>query len=422
MMKSALSLCFLATLPCVAQAATDVSTFPVAELTGWGQILIPVPTGYEATCFKEGDSFRFSLAKPKQPAALVIFNGFSPAAAEEGERCYAEIAGKRRKGFIVTQADGTKAHEFLLEDGPAGSVYVVTLPASEDAALMLAVMEAMQFPKAEDTNSSPIKEPASTETKTFRAKGSFTMAVPTDLRVVETKEGDAYFFHFLNAKGDRVMSIYSGYAPAVQTGGKSCTAVIAGKKEEGTQLTGDLEPSAAMLSPAPGKTPRDGEEYVIPGGAEGALYHITLYDTPHRAQLAGVLAGMHFSGGSPLPAAAAEKSAALRASAEACVQQANMILSAVKDRAGADAAVAQLRPLADTMQANNKAAAALQQRYGRALHAYLHAPDKPNSELSPTTKQRKDAPENEIQRVHEADCYGSEALEEMLLRFMGIGD
>lgn len=421
-MKSALTLCFVAAVPGLAQPAVDVSTFPVAELAGWGQILLPVPPGYEVTCYKEGESFRFTLSKPKQFAALVIENSFAPAVAEEGERCYAEIAGKRRKGSVVTQQDGSKAHEFLLEDGAAGASYVVTLPASEDAELMLSVMGAMRFPQGASTVTSPLAEPAPTETKTFRAKGAFTMAVPTDLRVVETKEGDAYFFHFLNAAGDRVLSIYSGYAPAVQTGSKSCTAVIAGKKEEGTLLTGDMEPTAAMLSPAPGKTPRDGAEFVIPGGAEGALYHITLYETPHRAQLADSLASMVFTGGSPLPAAAAEKSAALRLSAETCVRQANIVLSAVKDRASADAAVPLLRPLADTMQVNDKAAAALQARYGRALHAYLHVPDKPNTELSPTTKQRRNSPENEIQRVHEADCYGSAELELLLLRFMGIED
>lgn len=425
MMKSALSLCCLAVLPCLAQETADVSTYPVAELTGWGQILIPVPPGYEASCFKSENAFRFTLAKPKQAAALEIYNGFEPTVAEEGERCYAEIAGKRRKGTIVTREDGNMAHEFLLPDGPAGSAYVVTLPASEDSAVMLAVTAALKFdatPASRTADVPPASETAPAEPQTFRAKGTFTIAVPADLRVAETKDGDAYLFHFLNTSGDRVMSIYSGYAPAVQTGGKSCTATIAGNTVEGNVLSADSEPTAALLSPAPGKTPRNGEEYVLPGGAEGALYHITIFDTPHRKVLLGALASMSFSGGSPLPSAAVEKCTALRANAEECMKQANLILSQVKDRTSADAAVEKLRPLADTMQANDKAAAALQQRYGRALHAYLHAPDKPNSELSPTTRQSKNAPENEIQRVHEEECYGSEALDEMLLRFLGITD
>lgn len=426
-MKNALTLCLLASLPCMAQQAVDVSALPVVTLEGWGQLQLPVPEGYEAICFKGENHFVFSLAKPKQQPALEIYNGFAPAAAEVGERCYAEIAGKRRKGVVVAQEEGGTAHEFLLEDGPAGSSYLITLPGGSDCGLMQAVLAAMRFaetPSTGNTSASDDETPveaAPPTVQTFKCKGSFTLTVPGDLRVVESKEGDAYLFHFLTPKGDRVLCIYCGYAPAVQTGGETCTAVIAGKETEGNKLTGDVEPSAALPIAAPGKTPREGEEYVLPGGAEGALYHITLYDTPRRGQMLAMLSAMTMAGGSPLPASAQEQSSALRESAEACVRNANLILADVKDRATADAAVSKLCPLADTMQANDKAAAALQRRYGRALHAYLHAPDKPAAELSPTTKQnRSDKPENEIQRVHEADCYGSEALEELLLRFMGI--
>lgn len=419
MMKSALSLCFLAALPCVAQDAVDVSAFPLATAEGWGTITLPVPPGYEVSCLKGDNEFTFTLAKPKQAPALEIYNGFEPPAAEEGEKCYADIAGKRRRGVIVTREDGTAAHEFLLPDGPAGSAYLVTLPASPDAGIMMAVMNALRFdnktaaapPAAEEAP--PADAPATP--KTFRGKGSFTLAVPADLRVVETKDGDSYFVHFLSPAGETVMSIYNGYAPAVQTGGKPCTAVIAGTNITGNAISGDIEPSAV-----PGKTPRRGEEYVLPGGAEGAIYHITVFDTPRRAQMLSALAAMTLSGGSPLPESAGQQIAALRENAESCVRNANLILSKVKDRESADAAVAELAPLADAMQKNDKAAAALQQRYGRAMHSYLQIPDKSDKELSPTTNARRSEPENEIQRVHDADCYGSEALETLLMRFLGI--
>lgn len=424
-MKTALSLCLLTVLPCVAQDAVDVSAFPPATAECWGKVTIPVPPGYEVSVFKGDNHFIISLAKGKKKPALKIYNGFDPPEAEEGEKCYADIAGKRRRGLMVTQEDGSKVHEFLLPDGPMGSAYLVTLPPSPDAAVMMAVMNALQFDTAAATSTRSETEEAPTADapmtpRTFRVKGSFTLAVPDDLRVTETKDGDATFVHFLSPKGQRVMSIYNGYAPAVQTGGKPCSAVIAGKETEGNKLSGEAEPTAAMLAPGPGKIPADGEEYVIPGGAEGALYHITIFDTTRRAQMLGIVAGMVLSGGSPLPESAQQQIAALRESAETCVRSANLILAKVKDRASADAAVAELTPLADAMQKNDKAAAALQSRYGRALHGYLHAPDKSDEELSPTTKSRRSEPENEIQRVHEADCYGSEALDDLLLRFMGI--
>lgn len=419
MMKSALSLCLLATLPCVAQDAADVSTFPTATAEGWGTFTLPIPPGYELSCFKGDHHFIFSLAKPKQKPALEIYNGFEPAPTEEGEKCYADIAGKRRRGVIVTREDGETAHEFLLPDGPAGSAYLVTLHASPDAGMMLSVLDALRFgtKNAADKDSAdalPAADAPATP-RTFRGKGSYTLVVPDDLRVVETQDSDASFVHFLSPKGETVLSIYNGYSPLVQTGTKPCTAVIAGKETEGNRLSGDIE-----LSVVPGKTPRDGEEYVLPGGAEGALYHITVFDTPRREQMMRMLSTMTLSGGSPLPESARQQVEALRESAEACVRNANLILAKVKDRAGADAAVAELAPLTEVMQKNDKAAAALQQRYGRALHSYLHAPDKSDKELSPTTTPRRDEPENEIQRVHEADCYGSAALEELLLRFMGI--
>lgn len=425
MMKTALSLCLFGVLPVLAQDAVDVSAFPPATADCWGKVTLRVPPGYEVSVFKGDNHFVVSLAKGKEKPALEIYNGFAPPAAEEGEPCYADIAGTRCRGLVVTREDGSTAHEFLIPDGPAGSSYLVTLPPSPDVAVMSAVMNALQFDTMTTGTGRKEKEEAPaadapTTPRTFRTKGSLTMAVPDDIRVAETKDGDASFIHFLSPKGQRVMSIYNGYAPAIQTGGKPCTAIIAGKEVEGNRLSGEVEPAAAMISPGPGKIPSDGEEYVIPGGAEGALYHITIFDTPRRAQMLSIVAGMALSGGSPLPESAVRQVAALRESAEACVRNANIILSKVTDRASADAAVAELKPLAEIMQKNDKSAGALQSRYGRALHAYLHAPDKSDSELSPTTPSANSAAENEIQRVHEADCYGSSALEELLLRFMGI--
>lgn len=424
-MKSALSLCLVAALPVLAQEAADVSAFPVVTLEGWGRFTLPVPPDYEAICFKGEDYFIFSLAKKKEKAALEIYNGFTPAVTTEGERCYTEIAGKRRKGVIVPQDEGGTAHEFLLEEHSAGAAYLVTLPGGPDAGLMTAVLAAMRFidkPAAESKSILTAETPSDAPgiPRSFRCKGAFSLTVPADLRVIENKADDAYQFHFMTPKGDLALYIYCGYAPTIQTGGESCSAVIAGKTIEGNKLTGTAEPSAAVAGSAPKRMPAKGEEYVLPGAAEGALYHIIIPEGPYQPRMMAMLAAMQMSGGSPLPAAAQEQSAALRESAETCVRNANLILAKVKDRASADAAVAELQPLADTMQANDKAAAALQKRYGRALHAYLHAPDKPDSELSPTTSARKTEPENEIQRVHEADCYGSAALEDLLMRFMGI--
>lgn len=423
-MKTALSLCLLAALPCVAQDAVDVSTFPKATAEGWGKVIFPVPPGYEVAVFKGDNHFVFSLAKPKQKPALEIYNGFEPPASEGGAKSYTDIAGKQRRGLSVEQEDGSTTYEFLLPDGPAGSAYLVTLPPSPDAGLMLAVLKEIRFEDTTGDTARPAKEAAPptdapATSRTFRAKGSFTLAVPDDLRVAEVTYGDSLYVHFLNPAGERVLTIFNGHETATYSGGKPCTAVIAGKETEGNTLKGELPPGAQMPT-GPGSIPKNGEEYVIAGGAEGSLYHITIFDTPRRAQVLGMVAGMVLSGGSPLPESAQQQVATLRASAEDCVRRANLILSKVKDRESADAAVAELAPLADIMQRNDKSAAGLEQRYGRALQSYLSTPDKPDSELSPTTSARRSAPENEIQRVHDADCYGSEALEELLLRFLGI--
>lgn len=424
MMKTALSLCLLSVLPCVAQDAVDVNTFPKATAEGWGKVVFPVPPGYEVSVFKGDNHFVFSLAKPKQKPALEIYNGFEPPASEGGTKSYTDIAGKQRRGMAVVQEDGSETYEFLIPDGPMGSAYLVTLPPGPDAGLMLAVLKEIRFEDTTGDTARSAKEAAPppdapTTSRTFRAKGSFTLAVPDDLRVAEVKCGDSLYVHFLSPAGERVLTIFNGHETATYSGGEPCTAVIAGKETEGNTLKGELPPGALMPT-GPGSIPKNGEEYVIAGGAEGALYHITVYDTPRRAQMLGMVAGMVLSGGSPLPESAVQQVAALRESAETCVRNANIILAKVKDRASADAAVAELKPLAEVMQKNDKAAAALQSRYGRALHAYLHAPDKSDGELSPGTTSRRSDPENEIQRVHEADCYGSEALDELLLRFMGI--
>lgn len=424
MMRNALILSLFAALPALTQENVQPSVYPVATVEGWGTVSLRVPPEYEVTCLKRENEFIFTLAKPKSAPALEIYNGFAPPLAGEGENCYAKIAGKRCKGTIVPQENGGETHEFLLPDGPSGSTYLITLHGGPDAKLMQEVMETLSFDTpAAAPDTAPEKEaapPPPPTVQTFSCKGSFTLTVPGELRVVETKAEDAYYFHFLTAKGERALTIYSGYSPAVQTGGAACTAEIAGKSTEGNKLTGEIEPAAALIPHAPGAVPGDGEEYVVPGGADGALYHLIVYESPLKKQVLAMLAAMRMSGGSPLPESARQQSTALRESAEACVRAANILLARVTDRATADAAARELLPLADTMQANDKAAAALQRRYGRALHAYLHAPDKSNAELSPGTKQSKNQPENEIQRVHEADCYGSEALENLLLRFMGI--
>lgn len=426
-MKTTFSLCLLATLPCWAQDAVDAAAFPRATLEGWGIVTLPVPPGYEATGFKGEKHFVFSLAKPKQKPALEIYNGFEPSLTTEGEKCYAEIAGKRRRGVIVPQENGGTTHEFLLDDGPAGSVYLVTLHPTEDAAAIQAALAELRF-DTKPTESAPSRRSIAADTppaestaavKTFRGKGTFSLPVPNDVRVVESRDGEAYLFSFLTEKGTCAASIYSGYAPAQHTGGKPCTAVIAGQKTEGSKFSGAEEPMPDDMS-SPGAVPTRGEEYLLQGGAEGALYHITVYETPHRDRMLAMLAAMGISGGSGLPDSARQQVTALRTSAEDCVRNANLILSKVKDRESADAAAAQLAPLADIMQSNDKNAAALQQRYGRALQSMLRTPDKPDSELSPTTSSRRSSPENEIQRVHDADCYGSEALEQLLLRFLGI--
>lgn len=425
-MKSITPLLFVASCCYAVSPTSDISSFPIVRLEGWGGISMPVPPGYEAACFKGENHFVFSLAKPGQSPVLEIYNGFEPPAAEEGEKCYAEIAGKRYRGRIVPQPEGGDVHEYLLEDGPAGSAYLFTLHGGPDVAVMQEVMGSLRFETAPDAVEKTTRvfsaepPPAAFENRTFRCKGAFSLPVPADWRVVESRDGDAYWFHFLDSKGRRVLSIYCGYAPAVQTGGEAAYAHIAGQKRDGNLLSGNAEPSSALMPNAPGKVSGGGEEYVLPGGAEGALYHLQVFDSPQRETVLKMLETLTFAGGSALPEAAQQQCTALRESAESCVRSANIILSKVHDRAGADAAARELRSLADVMQANDRAAAALQQRYGRALHAYLHAPDKPNTELSPTTKLRKSEPENEIQRVHEADCYGSEALEQLLLRFMGV--
>lgn len=381
---------------------------------------MPVPAGYEVLDKQEGDHHIYLLQLPKQEPDLAIYSGFAPELTEGGKRCSAEIAGETVRGTMHPSEHGGMVRDFILERGVAGAAFHILVREGPATELMLQVLKGLVFhdqatAAGTETPVPAAPEPANAETatRTFKCYGSFTLPLPSDIRVLESAAAGSYRFHFI-APGDRlIMLIYSGHNPETQVGGSPVTATIAGQQVEGSTLTGkhDIEARADAPPAAPAEQDRKGEEYLLPMGADGAVYHIIVYDGPHKSRALGMLAAMSIKAGSALSESTRQQIEAAAKNSAALLAKANRLLATVTDRATADAAVAELDATAKQLAEQDKALEALTRKYGKGVSAYMSTLEKPSDSKGS---------EQEIQRVDEQGCFGSTALRSVLNSLMGM--
>lgn len=430
MMNKVLTLCLLAATLDGAAATPGETAAPAAPgetapapppmatvaLEGWARFTLPVPPGYEVECHKSADHTLYYLRRAKQTPDLILYSGFSPNIDTSGKSCYADIAGKRTKGHVRPTAEGGQAWEFVLEKGVDGAAFVITLPQSPEVNTMLEVLKGLQF--REDTpvpKDEPTPDISTAPVQHFKCWGSFALPVPPDIRVVSSSGAESYQFHFIDSADKTAMIIYSGHTPTLQSGGKPVSAVIAGQQVEGQMLTGKTEELQALTpsGAVPMKLVDKGREFVLPRGTDGALYHIVVCEGAQRNRMLAMLAAMSITSGSSLSEPVMQQANTAVQNSRLMLARADRILAKVTNRKTADAAVPQLEELVAQLAVHDKVVDALVRKHGKGVNAYVN-----------TIDQSGDSPqgsgEHEIQRVYEADCYGSEALEAILQRLMGM--
>lgn len=225
----------------------------------------------------------------------------------------------------------------------------------------------------------------------------FAIRVPEPtVRMVPQMDADAYVFQFVDQSNKILMTIYSGHNPHVGEKGKACVANISGQKVSGWTYS---HPSGAQ-----------GQEYVMLVGKDGAALHIIVENTIYSNLMYRMLANMQLSETKPVndktKAYAAYVSKDINTLMADCVR----IFRTVHNRSTADAAAPQVQAILNVLLKKHDALDVLISRSGRSLLPYLQTIE---ADLSPED-------EAVIRELHEADCYGSEALQEVLLEFLGM--
>lgn len=225
----------------------------------------------------------------------------------------------------------------------------------------------------------------------------FAIRVPEPtVRMIAQTDADAYVFQFVDKNNKILMTIYSGHNPQVGEKGRACSANIAGqrvngwfyKHENGTQ----------------------GQEYVMLIGKDGAALHIIVEMTPYTNLMYKMLQNMSLTESRPVNTKTKQYAAYVSKDINSLVKECVRIFGTVTNRATADAAAPQIQAILSVLQKKHDAMDVLITRSGRSLLPYLQ------------TLEHDLAPEDEavIRRLHEADCYGSDALNEALIEFLGL--
>ena len=225
----------------------------------------------------------------------------------------------------------------------------------------------------------------------------FAIRVPEPtVRMIPQMDADAYVFQFVSQSNKILMTIYSGHNPHVGEKGKACSTVIAGQRVNGWFY---LHPSGAH-----------GQEYVMLVGKDGAALHIIVEMTPYTDLMYQMLEHMSLSEAKPVETKSKAYAAYVYKDINSLNAECVRIFRTVTNRTTADAAAPQVQAVLQVLQKKHEALDALITRSGRSLLPYLQTVD---AELSPED-------EAVIRQLHEADCYGSAALQEALLEFLGM--
>lgn len=225
----------------------------------------------------------------------------------------------------------------------------------------------------------------------------FAIRVPEPtVRMIPQMDADAYVFQFVDPNNKILMTIYSGHNPHVGEKGQACSTVIAGQRVNGWFYK---HPSGTQ-----------GQEYVMLVGKDGAALHIIVEMTPYTDLMYKMLENMSLSESKPVNSKSKEYAAYVYKDINSLNAECVRIFRTVTNRATADAAAPQVQAILSVLQKKQEALDVLITRSGRSLLPYLQTVD---TELSPED-------EAVIRKLHEADCYGSSALQEVLLEFLGM--
>lgn len=225
----------------------------------------------------------------------------------------------------------------------------------------------------------------------------FAIRVPEPIvRMVPQTDADAYVFQFVDQNNKILMTIYSGHNPHVGEKGKPCSTIIAGQRVNGWFYKHEIG--------------TQGQEYVMLVGKDGAALHIIVEMTPYTDLMYQMLQNMSLNEAKPVNTKTKEYAAYVSRDINSLVKECVRIFSTVIDRKTADAAAPQVQAILSVLQKKHDAMDVLITRSGRSLLPYLQ------------TLDQNLGPEDEaiIRRLHEADCYGSEELNEVLSEFLGL--
>lgn len=405
MMKARQLLLLCTLLPAAAQQMTNLNHLPRMVMEGWGVFTLPMPEGYTIRGGATDDRYTFrvvpaatAVGKSEGQPYMEILSTLTAPELPEGESFTATVAGDKVTGVHTGGETEAGVSTLIMKKGTEGAHLCITVPDGTYRDLMFALLERMEMQETADTTAAkpaaPAPDMSTAVPQTFRIWGTCTLPVPPDVQVVPQDSADSHLLHIYGANKKEAMTIYSGYEPeASGTGGKPCTASIAGEQVRGVQLAGK-------------------QEYLLERGTQGAVLHIVVYNGEEQPRMLAMLSGMVLQAPATLPEEVKAQARAVFGETNRLTAELNTLFAKVRNADSAAAAVPRMRELLAALQTQEQAMETLSQRYGRAIPAFVGT-------LAPSTVEES-AKESHIQRVHDAECYGCTELQELLEDFMGL--
>lgn len=329
----------------------------------------------------------------KMSVASVLVTASLPCLAQQAERVT----------VTPTPVDGAVPHAATVTTRVIEPQSAVSVPTNNPKKVTNAATAAVDAVVAETPSPTPAPAlPAQVDLNTATVMqmtcwSPFAIRVPEPtVRMIPQMDADAYVFQFVDRNNKILMTIYSGHNPHVGEKGQACSTVIAGQRVNGWFYR---HPSGTQ-----------GQEYVMLVGKDGAALHIIVEMTPYTDLMYKMLENMSLSESKPVNTKSKEYAAYVYKDVNSLNAECVRIFRTVTNRATADAAAPQVRAVLSVLQKKHEALDVLITRSGRSLLPYLQTVD---AELSPED-------EAVIRKLHEVDCYGSAALQEVLLEFLGM--
>ena len=310
--------------------------------------------------------------------------------------CLAQQA--ERTAVATTTPATTQVATRIIEPQDAVAVPTTNPKKVTDAAT--AAIDAAAAAVPTPTPAAPLPDRVDLNTATImqmKCWSPFAIHVPEPtVRMIPQMDADAYVFQFVDQSNKILMNIYSGHNPHVGEKGKACSTIIAGQRVNGWFYK---HPSGTQ-----------GQEYVMLVGKDGAALHVIVEMTPYTNLMYRMLEHMSLSEAKPVDSKSKAYAAYVYKDINSLNAECVRIFRTVINRTTADAAAPQVRAILSVLQKKHEAMDVLITRSGRSLLPYLQTVEE---ELSPED-------EAVIRKLHEVDCYGSTALQEVLLEFLGM--